>query len=348
MSLRPSLLAFAAAALLSACAAGPDYVRPALPVPDAYKEAGDWKPADPRPAASGLAWWRAYGDPVLDGLEADAGRANQDIRQAEATYRQARALADVDRAGLFPSIGLNAGAERARTNANGIHTGNAFSLGLAASWEPDLWGSVRRQVEAGNAGAQASADDLAAARLSIQTTLAQDYLQLRIADQQRDLYSATVEAYAKALRLTRAQHDAGVALQSDVALAEAQLAQAQAAAVELQATRAQLDAVHAQVSKWRRELTPAEWERLHVVIIGPHMPREDLVVTQYFLRLLHERKEGVRVVYAESLWQEPQAIDLLGTHLLDGSVGDAFFGDAMRMHRDLLADAAKKYLPKLR
>jgi len=241
MSLRPSLLAFAAAALLSACAAGPDYVRPALPVPDAYKEAGDWKPADPRPAASGLAWWRAYGDPVLDGLEADAGRANQDIRQAEATYRQARALADVDRAGLFPSIGLNAGAERARTNANGIHTGNAFSLGLAASWEPDLWGSVRRQVEAGNAGAQASADDLAAARLSIQTTLAQDYLQLRIADQQRDLYSATVEAYAKALRLTRAQHDAGVALQSDVALAEAQLAQAQAAAVELEATRAQLE-----------------------------------------------------------------------------------------------------------
>ena len=114
------------------------------------------------------------------------------------------------------------------------------------------------------------------------------------------------------------------------------------------ATRAQLDAVHAQVSKWRRELTPAEWERLHVVIIGPHMPREGLVVTQYFLRLLHEAKEGRRVVYAESLWQEPQAMDLLGTHLLDGSVGDAFFGDYMRMHRDLLADAARKYLPKLR
>ncbi|MEO8373505.1 MAG: hypothetical protein ABI806_30250 [Candidatus Solibacter sp.] len=114
------------------------------------------------------------------------------------------------------------------------------------------------------------------------------------------------------------------------------------------AARAQLDAVHAQVSKWRRELSPAEWERLHVVIIGPHMPREDLLVTQYFLRLLHERREGRRVVYAESLWQEPQAMDLLGTHLLDGSVGDAFFGDYMRMHRDLLADAAKKYLPKLR
>jgi len=241
MRLRLPLLALAAATLLPACAVGPDDVRPALAVPDAYKEGGDWKPADPRPVASGLAWWQAYGDPVLDGLEADADQANQDIRQAEAAYRQAKALADADRAGLFPSLGLAAGAQRARTNSGGIKVGDGYSLGLAASWEPDLWGSVRRQVEAGDANAQASQDDLAAARLSIQTTLAQDYLQLRVADQQRDLYAATLEAYGKALRLTRAQHDAGVALQSDVALAEAQLAQAQAAAVELQATRAQLE-----------------------------------------------------------------------------------------------------------
>ena len=114
-----------------------------------------------------------------------------------------------------------------------------------------------------------------------------------------------------------------------------------------EATRAQLDATHVQVSAWRRDLNPQEWDRLHVVIIGPHMPREDLVVTQYFLRLLHEPAEGRRVVYAESLWEEPQALDLLGTHLLDGSVGEAFFGDYMRMHRDLLGDAAKQYLPRL-
>jgi hypothetical protein len=113
------------------------------------------------------------------------------------------------------------------------------------------------------------------------------------------------------------------------------------------ATRAQLDALHAQVSAWRRDLSPREWTRLHVLIIGPHMPRQDLVVTQYFLRLLHERREGMRVVYAESLWEEPQALDLLGTHLLDGSVGEAFFGDSMRMHRDLLGDAAGQYLPRL-
>jgi hypothetical protein len=113
------------------------------------------------------------------------------------------------------------------------------------------------------------------------------------------------------------------------------------------ATRAQLDATHAQVSAWRRELSPEEWSKLHVVIIGPHMPREDLVVTQYFLRLLNERKEGRRVVYAESLWEEPKAMDLLGTHLLDGGVGEAFFGDYLRIHRDLLGTAAKDYLPRL-
>ena len=114
-----------------------------------------------------------------------------------------------------------------------------------------------------------------------------------------------------------------------------------------EATRAQLDATHAQVSAWRRDLSPQEWNQLHVLIIGPHMPRQDLAVTQYFLRLLHEPAEGRRVVYAESLWEEPKALDLLGTHLLDGSVGEAFFGDYMRMHRDLLGDAAGQYLPRL-
>jgi hypothetical protein len=114
-----------------------------------------------------------------------------------------------------------------------------------------------------------------------------------------------------------------------------------------EATRAQLDATHAQVSAWRRQLSPRQWKELHVLIIGPHMPRQDLVVTQYFLRLLHEPREGHRVVYAESLWEEPKAMDLLGTHLLDGSVGEAFFGDYMRMHRDLLGDAARGYLVRL-
>ncbi|MGN6526686.1 MAG: efflux transporter outer membrane subunit [Burkholderiaceae bacterium] len=242
MALRPTLVAAAAAALLAACAAGPDYVRPTPPVPAAYKESGPWKTATPRPPVDGDAWWRVFGDATLDGLMRDAAQANQQVAQAEAQYREARALADQARAGLFPTVGVNAGASRSRGRANGVvETGNAFDLGLAASWEPDLWGAVRRQVEAGSASAQASADDLAAMRLSIQTTLAQDYLQLRVTDQLRALYAATVSAYAKALRLTQAQHAAGVALLSDVTLAQSQLATAQAAAVDLEATRAGLE-----------------------------------------------------------------------------------------------------------
>jgi hypothetical protein len=113
------------------------------------------------------------------------------------------------------------------------------------------------------------------------------------------------------------------------------------------ATHAQLDALHAQVSAWRRDLTPEAWSRLHVIVVGAHMPRDGAIVLQCFSRLLKEPVEGERIVYAESLWEEPRALDLLATHLLDGSVGEAFFGDFMRMHRDLLADDGREYLLKL-
>jgi NodT family efflux transporter outer membrane factor (OMF) lipoprotein len=229
------------AALLGGCAVGPDYVRPGFETPAGYKETGLWKTAEPQPADSRLPWWEAYRDPVLNGLMRQADAANQDICLAEAQYRQAQALADTARAGLYPTLGVNAGAQRALTNSSSINEGNAYSTGLAASWVPDLWGGVRRSIESGEAGAAASADDLAGAHLSIQTALAQDYFQLRITDQQRDLYAATTEAYARALKLTRAQHAAGVALLSDVALAEAQLTAAQAQAVDLEAQRALLE-----------------------------------------------------------------------------------------------------------
>ena len=229
------------ATLLTACAAGPDYVRPALAAPDAYKEIGTWKSAQPQPADAAQPWWEVYRDPILNGLMHDADQANLNIALAETQYRQAQALADAARAGLYPTLGATAGLQRARTNANSPKLGDAYSLGASASWEPDLWGSVRRSIEAGDAGAMASADDLAAARLSIQAALAQDYLQLRITDSLRDLYAQTTQAYARALKLTRAQRAAGVALLSDVALAESQLTSAQAQQVDLDAQRAQLE-----------------------------------------------------------------------------------------------------------
>lgn len=113
------------------------------------------------------------------------------------------------------------------------------------------------------------------------------------------------------------------------------------------AARAQLDWTHAQVSAWRRTLSPAAWQSLHVVVIGGHQPREAYVLMAYFQRLLGEPLEGRRIIYAEGLWQEDAALELLGTHLLDATIGEGFFGDPRRMHRDLLGDAAAAYLPTL-
>ncbi len=241
-SSRPARAAWCLAlAALAGCASGPDYVRPAVDLPGTYKESAGWTPAQPRAVAGSRDWWRAYGDATLDALVADADRANQDLRQAEARWRAARALVDQTRAGLWPSLSASAGADRARTNSSGPRTADALSLGLAASWEPDLWGALRRGVEGAQAGADASADDLAAARLSLQAALAQDYVQLRSLDEQRALYATTIAAYQRALQLTQAQHAAGVALQSDVALAQSQLATAQATAVDLDAQRAQTE-----------------------------------------------------------------------------------------------------------
>jgi hypothetical protein len=114
-----------------------------------------------------------------------------------------------------------------------------------------------------------------------------------------------------------------------------------------EAARLQLDALHAQTMTWRRELTDDEWHRLHVIVMGSAMPRRGHIAVQYFARLLGERGEGDRIVYAEALWDEGKARDLLGTHLLDTAIGADFFGDDRRMHRDLLADAAGEYLKEL-
>lgn len=246
------LTAFAAlAASLAGCAVGPDYVRPAVETPAAYKESGNesnasaasgpWKIAEPRPIDSRQNWWESYGDSTLNRLIEQANAANQNIRQAEAQYRQARATAAAARAGFWPSLDASGGGGRALTNSNGIKLGNQLRIGLDAHWEPDLWGGVRRAAEAGDAGAQAGAADLAAARLSIQALLAQDYLQLRMTDLLQELYARTTTAYQRALRLTQSQYAAGVALRSDVALAESQLNAAQAQALDPQAQRSQLE-----------------------------------------------------------------------------------------------------------
>ncbi|NKI70396.1 efflux transporter outer membrane subunit [Collimonas pratensis] len=240
-NLSGAILAAAVALALAGCAVGPDYVRPTMDVPAHYKESGPWKQAEPKQIDSNHNWWEAYGDATLNTLMQQANQANQNIAQAEAQYRQARAAADAARAGFWPTVGASAGTGRARTNTNGSNLGDSYTVGLQGGWEPDVWGSVRRSVEAGDAGTQASAANLAAARLSIQATLAQDYLQLRVTDLLKDLYARTTAAYARSLKLTQSQYAVGVALRSDVALAESQLKTAEAQAIDLQAQRSQLE-----------------------------------------------------------------------------------------------------------
>src|SRR5487761_1938486 len=227
---------------LAGCVSGPDYQRPAFSPPVAYKEAGPWKPAQPKDADANQPWWTRYGDADLDALVAHANAASQDIRIAEAQYRQARAAVQLARAGFAPTLGAGVSVGRARTRtAAGPATADSDALALDASWEPDIWGRVRRSVEAGEAAAQASAADLAAARLSIQAELVQDYLQLRITDAQKDLFAHTTQEYRRALALTRSQYAAGIVTRADVALAETQLQSSNAQAIDLDVQRTQLE-----------------------------------------------------------------------------------------------------------
>lgn len=240
--LLPCTIAFAVAVLISGCAVGPDYVVPKMDLPATYKEQGPWKVAEPGQIDSNHRWWEAYHDSVLNDLIEQAGKANQNLRLAEAQYRQSQAAASLARASLWPTVGVSTGFSRAQTDSYGsLHLVNNPTIGLSASWEPDIWGAVRRSVESGDASAQAGAATLAAARLSIQATLAQDYLQLRVTDLQKDLYVRTVAAYQRSLALTQHQYAAGVALRSDVAQAETQLLTAQAQLIDLDATRNQLE-----------------------------------------------------------------------------------------------------------
>jgi len=236
----------ATALLLAGCAVGPDYVRPDAALSPAalqgFKEDGPWRAAAPADIDPHTPWWTAYGDPQLSALVTQADAANQTLQQAEAQYRQAQALVQSASSAFYPTVGLDASGGRGRSKTDGVSTlGNSHAWSLQASWEPDLWGRVRRTVEAANAGAEASAADLAAARLGVQAAVVNNYIQLRLSDQQKALYDTTLEGYRKSLQLSQAQYRAGVVMRSDVALAQSTLAAAEAQAVDVELTRRQLE-----------------------------------------------------------------------------------------------------------
>ncbi|WP_448168072.1 efflux transporter outer membrane subunit [Burkholderia ambifaria] len=246
-------VAVATAVLLAGCAVGPDYHRPDTSIPAAFKEApAGWKVAQPADRADRGPWWSVYDDPQLDALIGKLNASNQTIAQSAAAYRQARALVAEARAAYFPTVGLTASGSRARSgrtstssSASGFGSSssisNSYSVGLDASWEPDLWGKVSRSVSAQRAGEAAAAADLANARLSQQALLAQTYFQLRTSDALQKLLDDTVKSYGDSLRLTQNQYAQGVAARADVIQAQTQLQSAQAAAIDNGVARAQYE-----------------------------------------------------------------------------------------------------------
>jgi NodT family efflux transporter outer membrane factor (OMF) lipoprotein len=233
--------------MLAGCAVGPDYRKPEAPAAVQYKELQGWREAQPKDQLPRGSWWTVFGDAELDRLMQRVEISNQNIRIAEARLRQARAVADQARAGLFPTLTANASATRSKSpslsNQPNFATGavNNYNLGLNAGWELDLWGRVRRSVEAGEANWQASAAQLEAARLSARATLAQQYFALRVADTTRRLLEDTVKAYQRSLELTRNRYNAGVVARVDVVQAEVQLKSAQAQLIDVGVDRAQLE-----------------------------------------------------------------------------------------------------------
>ncbi|HTZ40096.1 MAG TPA: efflux transporter outer membrane subunit, partial [Syntrophales bacterium] len=234
-------------AFLAGCAVGPDYRKPEAPAPVSYKENADWKVAQPQEALARGAWWKLFKDPQLDALVEQVNISNQNVAAAEAQYRQALAVVRAGRAGYFPTVTAGAQATRSLRSSNTSSVAvvtseaNDFLVTGTASWEPDVWGKVRRTVEANQAGAQASAADLESIRLSSQTLLAQNYFQLCALDAQKALLDATVAAYEKSLQLTKNRYTYGVASRAEVLQAETQLKSTQAQAIDVGVQRSQLE-----------------------------------------------------------------------------------------------------------
>jgi NodT family efflux transporter outer membrane factor (OMF) lipoprotein len=242
---------------ITACTVGPQYQRPEVHVPSAYKEspppnfptASGWKVAQPSDEVARGKWWEIFRVPELNALEEQVDVSNQNLAVAEAQLRNARAAISVAQASLFPTVTGNVSASGSRQSLNRSAAGQNATYATRAdylltsnlTYEIDFWGRIRRNVEANIALAQASAADLETARLSLHATLAIAYFTLRGLDAQRALLDFTVAAYEKALELTINRYNQGVASQVDVQQARTQLEITRAQAIDVGVQRAQLE-----------------------------------------------------------------------------------------------------------
>ncbi|MEP7244440.1 MAG: efflux transporter outer membrane subunit [Gammaproteobacteria bacterium] len=244
---RNGVLSLAVAVALSACSLAPKYEAPSVEAVSAYKEAGEWKQAQPSDTQPRGAWWQAFGDPKLNELQLQLRDGSQDLRAAVARFEQARAVARRARSDVFPTVNAGVSATRQRSSANApasdgtIATGNDFLASVDLSWEIDLFGRLRNASAAARDQAQASSADLAAIDLALRAELASDYFSLRGADAELRLLEDTLTAYDRAYDLTHNRYEGGIAAATDVDQAETQRqnARAQLASVRLQ--RAQFE-----------------------------------------------------------------------------------------------------------
>jgi NodT family efflux transporter outer membrane factor (OMF) lipoprotein len=267
----------ALALLLGACSLAPPLKTPVVPAGDAYKEGGNWTQAQPADRLPRDSWWTLYGSPELDTLQTQLIAGNPTLAAAFANYAQARALSDQARAGLFPTLGLNAGVQRARESVNAPLISSAVPryfdtnvVGGSVSYELDLWGQIRNEVKAGEANAAAAAADLENARLSLIAQLADDYIQLRSLDRSSKILDDTVAAYSRALVLTEQRHGAGIAPGLDVSQAQTQLNAARSQAAQTLAQRALME--HAIAALLGVSASTFSIERAIVDIKQPQIP----------------------------------------------------------------------------
>jgi len=263
---------------LCGCEVGPKYHPPVVQAPPAYREVGNWKPAQPNDQNLGGTWWTIFQDPQLDALELQVNVSNQNLKAAEAQYRQARAVLRYYRADYYPTGTAGPAATRTRVSAhrpppNSIFNGvtyNDFVLPFNFSYQADVWGRVRRTVESFREQAQASAADLATVNLSMHADLAIDYFQARSLDAQEQLLKSTVNQYEQALALTQSRFRGGIASDVEVQQAETQVQTTRAAAIDVGVLRAQYEhAVAILIGK-----PPAEFSLppLPLTTPPPHIP----------------------------------------------------------------------------
>jgi NodT family efflux transporter outer membrane factor (OMF) lipoprotein len=241
----------------ASCNLAPKYQRPPATVPAAFKEAPSgadaaaaWKPAGAKVDAIRPDWWELYGDPELNALEQQVRISNQTIRGAEANFRVSRALVVQARASLFPSASVSPAVTRSRSSQTYSSSGtgggsgvaaNNFDLPLDASYTVDLWGRIRNSVAASEFSAQAGAADLAAAVLSTQAALAEDYFELRALDEQRRILTETVESYRQTLDLVASLVRNGIDSDEDLAIAQSQYDTVVTQATDVGVSRAQYE-----------------------------------------------------------------------------------------------------------